>query len=131
MLFRAPKRYTRKKLLIINGIGIGASMLLLFLCSLMALGISKMTSIDEEAAQQFFFGVFEILFILFVLNFFVVLAVDGVINLLTRFQGDYDKNTLYQQPVRFIDRNKGVIKIIARIIFFLSAARIFYQILFD
>lgn len=131
LLFKAPKRYTRKKLLIINGAGIGSAMLLLFLCSLIAVGVSKITSVDEAAAQQYLFGVFEILFILFSLNFFVVLAVDGVLNLLTRFHGDYDKNMLYQQPVRFIDRNKGVIKIIVRVIFFLSAARLFYQIWFD
>ncbi|MBO9620321.1 MAG: hypothetical protein J7539_14940 [Niabella sp.] len=131
LLFRAPKRYTRKKLLIINGVGIGSSMLLLFFCSLIAVGVSKLTSIDDEVAQEFLFGFFEILFILFVLNFFVVIAVDGIINLLTRFHGDVDDNHLYRQPVRFIDRNKGVIKVIARIIFFLSAARIFYQILFD
>lgn len=132
LLFRLPAVYPKKKALQITGVGILGGFLFFIIAPYIFFLLASKYDPQLLIHKKLIFNICMGIISLFFFSFFVLFFVDTIVdNVLIRFHQMYNVQNLDRNPVKFVIRNAGRIKLGIKLFFFLGGFIMYYGICFD
>ena len=133
-MFKAPFVYSKKIIIVGNGLGILLSFVLFMLSPFIVYIFCKITSnpyVDiinytEQISIKFLMA----FLIVFFYNLFILLFADNLVDGIVDIHKKFNISNLNKNPIKFVIENKHKIKRFYRMLIFLSSIFMFYAIWF-
>ena len=132
-MFKAPNVYSKKKLIIGNGLGILLSFVLFIISPFIVYLFCKITNnpnIDINYTEQISIKFLMAFLIIFFYNFFIFLFADNLVEGIVDFHKKYNASNSNKKLIRFVFKNKDKIKEYYKILFFITSIFMFYAVWF-
>jgi len=131
LLFKLPCMYTKKKLFVTLGLGLGFSFILFILGYFCFLLYSSKYNMNyllfEKQVINFFMGVISLFFFSLFIHFFTEIILEKI---MIGFHQNYNAENLNRNPIKFIIENREIIKTGFKGLFFLGSFLIYYGVVY-
>ncbi|MFZ4930958.1 hypothetical protein [Chryseobacterium sp. Mn2064] len=131
LLFKLPTLYSKRKVLIITGVGIIAGFMFLMIAYFVFLMYASQYDNSLRVYEKQFLNLCMGIISLFFFSFFVLFFVDTILeNVLIRFHQANNSQNIDRNPIKFVINNVDNIKLGFKLIFFLGGFIIYYGVCF-
>ena len=127
-MFKMPITFEKKKLLIFNGVGFLLIIVSFLLSPVLMFWVSKMVNLDINYTSEIIKSIFFSFFCLIFLNVFLLVVVEGIIDILIGFHQKYNNSNLNKNPIKSVIENKDKIIKGIKLVFIIGLCLGFYGI---